>query len=291
MKRKVSSMQKTVCRKQKINCLLSTAYCLLFVACCSLLTIVTGCSDDPVRPLYEKAEENFSNMAYLKAIDNYNEIVNGYPESSYAPASQYKIGLINSLYLKDYRKAMNAYTTLILLYPKSKEIVLAKQDMAEIFIKRGDYRKAIGEYQWLVKNTIGTERDDFQYQIAMTYLKLTDIKQARIELQEVVKSSPNSQIAPQVYYQIANTYYLEGDYSGAINAYERLISLYPSDPYATEARLWKAICIEETGNLDEAMELYTELEKSYPNPDAIRVRMDAIEERENKNIPVARKEN
>ena len=39
------------------------------------------------------------------------------------------------------------------------------------------------------------------------------------------------------------------------------------------------------------MELYTELEKSYPNPDAIRVRMDAIEERENKNIPVARKEN
>jgi len=121
MKRKVSSMQKTVCRKQKINCLLPTAYCLLFVACCSLLTIVTGCSDDPVRPLYEKAEENFSNMAYLKAIDNYNEIVNGYPESSYAPASQYKIGLINSLYLKDYRKAMNAYTTLILLYPKSKE--------------------------------------------------------------------------------------------------------------------------------------------------------------------------
>jgi len=49
--------------------------------------------------------------------------------------------------------------------------------------------------------------------------------------------------------------------------------------------------LKRQGNLDEAMELYTELEKSYPNPDAIRVRMDAIEERENKNTPVARKEN
>src|SRR3970040_1644498 len=129
--------QKSEVRSQKfLFCILYSVFCLL---------LLTSCSDDPVRPLYEKAEENFSNMAYLKAIDNYNEIVNGYPESSYAPASQYKIGLIKSLYLKDYRKAMNAYTTLILLYPKSKEVVLAKQDMAELFIKKGVYWKVLAQ--------------------------------------------------------------------------------------------------------------------------------------------------
>ena len=255
----------------------------------SLVTVVTGCSADPAQSLYEKAEGLFSQMTYAKAIESYSNIVNKYPESPYAPASQYKIGLINNLYLKDMRRAMNAYTTLMLLYPDSKEVLLARQDMAEIYARKGDYRKTIGEYQWLMRNSGGIQRDNFQYQIAMTYLKLTDIKQTRIELQEIVKNSPDSTLAPEIYYQIANTYHLEGDYKEAINAYERVISLYPDNSYANEARLNKAVCIEETGDIAEAMRFYKELEKSYPNPEVIKVRIDAIEARENKNTPVALK--
>ena len=48
--------------------------------------------------------------------------------------------------------------------------------------------------------------------------------------------------------------------------------------------------MEETGNLVEAVELYKELEKSYPNPEIIKIRLDAIEAREKKNIPVVLKE-
>ncbi|MBI3755069.1 MAG: tetratricopeptide repeat protein [Deltaproteobacteria bacterium] len=281
--------------------LLPVAYCLS-----PLFFLFTACSQDPAMPAYEKAEELFSQRAYTKAINSYSNIVNKYPESPYASASQYKIGLINHLYMADIRRAMNAYATLMLLYPDSKEVALARSDLADIYIHKGDYRKALGEYQWLVKNTGGDRRDNFQYQIAMAYLKLTDIKQARIELQEaylkltdikqarielqeVIKSSLNSPLGPQVYYQIANTYYLEGDYKAAIKSYERVISSYPKNPYADEARLGKAVCIEETGNLAEAVELYKELEKSYPNPDVIKIRLDAIEAREKKNTPVARK--
>lgn len=262
---------------------LLTTYCLLF-------TIFAGCSQDPAMPAYEKAEELFSQRAYTKAINSYSNIVNKYPESPYAPASQYKIGLINHLYMADIRKAMNAYATLMLLYPDSKEVALARSDLADIYIHKGDYRKALGEYQWLVKNTGGAKRDNFQYQIAMAYLKLTDIKQARIELQEVIKSSLNSPLGPKVYYEIANTYYLEAHYKEAIKAYELVASLYPNSQYAYEAQLGKAVCIEETGNLAEAVELYKELEKSYPNPGVIKIRLDAIEAREKKNTPMALKE-
>ncbi len=262
---------------------LFTVYCLLF-------TVFTACSQDPALSAYEKAEDLFGKMAYTKAIKSYSSIVNKYPESPYAPASQYKIGLIHNLYSEDIQKAMNAYTTLILLYPKSPEVMLARQDMADIYIRMGNYRKAIGEYQWLINNTVGERRDSFQYQIAMIYLKLTDIKQARIEFEEILKKSPGSPLAPQVYYQIANTYYLEGDYKSAVNAYEKVVSLYPAGPYAQEAMLWKAICIEETGNLTEAMSLYRELEKSHPNPDVIKLRINGIEGRENKNIPATLKE-
>lgn len=262
---------------------------LLVTGHCSLLTVVAGCSQDPAQPLYENAEGLFSQMRYEKAIEAYSNIVNKYPESPYAPASQYKIGLINNLYLKNVRRAMYAYSALMLLYPDSKEVLLARQDMAEIYARKGDYRKAIGEYQWLMKNSRGVQRDNFQYKIALTYLKLTDIKQTRIELQEIVKNSPNSTLAPEIYYQIANTYYLEGDYKEAINGYDMVISLYPANSYADEARLKKAVCIEETGNLAEAMRLYKDLENSYPNPEIIKLRIDAIETRENKPSPVALK--
>lgn len=263
-------------------------YCLLFFL---LFIVLNGCSEDPALPAYEKAEELFSQRAYIKAINSYSNIVSKYPESPYAPASQYKIGLINHLYLSDTKRAMNAYAALLLLYPNSKEVASARSDMADIYIKKEDYRKAIGEYQWLIKNAKGAERENFQYQIAMTYLKLTDIKQARIELQEIVRNSLNSPLGPQVYCQIANTYYLEGDYKEAIKAYEQVISSYPKSPYADEARLGKAACIEETGNLAEAVELYKELEKSYPNPEIIKIRLGAIEARENKNAPLSLKEN
>lgn len=264
---------------------------LLFISYFLLLTVFSGCSDDPALPLYDKAEELFSKGAYSKAIETYTNIVNKYPESSYAPASQYKIGLINHLYLKNIQKAMNAYATLMLLYPDSKEVIMARQDRADIYIALGDYRKAIGEYQWLMKNSGGRERDNFQYQMAMVYLKLNDIKQARIELHEIIKNPLDSPLAPQVYYQIANTHYLEGDYQEAIKAYEKTASLYPKSPYASEAMLGKIICIEEEGNLTEAVRLYIELEKSYPNPEIIKMRIAGIETREKKNALLGAKEN
>ncbi|HAG51184.1 MAG TPA: hypothetical protein DHU69_08490 [Deltaproteobacteria bacterium] len=261
------------------------------IFCLLLFTVFFGCSQDPALPLYEKAEEYFSKMDYLNAVEGYSSVVSKYPESSYAPTSQYKIGFINSHYLKNVSRAMNAYATLILLYPKSKEVILARQDLADIYINSGDYRRAIGEYQWLMENAGIAQRDDYHYQIAAAYLKLTDLRQARIEFQEIVKNSPNSQLGPQVYYQIANTYYLEGNCQDAIKAYENVALFYPSSPFASEAKLGKAMCIEEMGNLTEAVELYRELEKSYPNPDIIRVRIEGIESRENKTFPIALKEN
>lgn len=264
------------------QCPMRFALVLLFTIHWSLITVVTGCSQDPAIPAYEKAEGLFSKMAYEKAIIGYGNIVAKYPESPYAPASQYKISLIQNLYQKNVQKAMNAYITLILLFPNSKEAAMARQDMAEIYIKKNEYERAIGEYQWLIKNKIGADRDIFQYQIAMAYLKLNDIKQARIELQEIIKLSPDSALTPQVYYQIANTYYMEGDYKEAIKIYERVTSLYQDSPYAVEARLGRIVCIEEIGNLTEAMRLYKELEKDYPNPEVIKIRIAGIEAREKK---------
>ncbi|MBI5286889.1 MAG: tetratricopeptide repeat protein, partial [Deltaproteobacteria bacterium] len=118
-----------------------------------------------------------------------------------------------------------------------------------------------------------------QYEMAMSYMRLNDIKQARIELQELIMLSPYSAIAPQVYYQIASLYSLEGNLQEAIRNYDKVMSLYPGSPYSKEAMFEKASILEGAGNLRDALTLYKKLEGVYPNQEALRIRLEGIQGR------------
>lgn len=252
-------------------------FILLLTVHCSLLTVLIACSQDPALSLFKKAEDTLARGLYQEAIDDYKVVVDKYPGSPYAPQARYKIGLIYHLFLMDTRKAQEAYTALLLIYPAGKEVPSARRALAEIYTQLGDYQKAIGEYEELVKTSWGEERDRFRYEIAMGYLRLNDIRQARIELQELLRDSPFSEIAPQVYHQIAHLYHLEGNLQEAIKTYDRVIQSYPDSPYSKESVFEKATLLEETGNLREALTLYEKLKGVYPNQQALEVRLVGVE--------------
>lgn len=244
-----------------------------------LLTVLISCSDDPATHAYQKADELLSKGQHQKAIKAYKNIAEKYQESILAPQAQYKIGQIYRLYLNDDHEAIRAYETLLLMYPYSKEVLSARKDMAEIYTRQGIYQKAITEYQWLIRNSRSVEREKFHYEIAMCYLKMSDATQARIELQELVKDSPSEELAAKIYFQIANTFYLEGKLKDAIKAYDDVINNYPDNLLAIEARFNKAVCLEETDNLRDALALYRAVADKYANKDAVQERISGIEAR------------
>ncbi len=250
------------------------ATCILLLA-----AVLNSCSDDPAIHTYQKADELLSKGQYAKAIKAYKNIAEKYQESILAPQAQYKIGQIYRLYLNDDNEAVKAYETLILMYPYSKEVISARKDMAEIYTRQGIYQKAITEYQWLIRNSRSVEREKFHYEIAMCYLKMSDATQARIELQELVKNSPSPELAPKIHYQIANTFYIEGKHKDAIKAYDDVINNYPDDVFAIEARFNKAVCLEETDDLRDALALYRAVADKYTNKDAVKERISGIEAR------------
>ncbi len=250
-------------------------YSALFI----LITLITACSKDGALIIFERAEKFLGNGNYVRALETYNHLADKHPESTYAPTSKYKIGLIHYIYMGDKQRALEAYFSLILMYPESKDIAFARKDMAEIYSNDGDHRRAIGEYQWFIENSTGPERDDFHYHIAMEYQKLSDFKQAIIELQDILKDSPFTPIAPKLYYQIATNQYLDGNLNEAIDTYDRLVSLYPENHLSLEARLGKAIAMEEQDRLIEAKEILRSLEATYPNKDVIKVRLSWINKR------------
>jgi TolA-binding protein len=253
---------------------------LFFLSFSTLLMVfLSGCGEHPEVEIFNEAERLLSEGQYLAAIENYNRVFDSFPESPYAPRSQYKIGLIYSLYLSDFQKAMKAYSTLFYMYPVSPEVVLARMDRARVFTSLGDHWNAIEEYQWLMENGPADRRDRFQYNIAVEYLKMNDFGQARVELMELLSSMPSTPLAPECNYQLANIYYLEGYLEEAIEAYDEVISKFQGHWVSLEAKLGKATVLEEAGRLKEALRVLKELEDEYPNREAVKIRIASTEER------------
>ena len=79
-------------------------------------------------------------------------------------------------------------------------------------------------------------------------------------------------------------------YRRAAAAFEQTEKRFPESKAAQEARLGQATVFEELGQWDEAMEVLSALEKSYPVKQIIKIRMTRIRERlARQNPPIRRK--
>lgn len=253
-----------------------TAYIFFFMLSLSAI-VFSACTADPGGVVFEKAEKQFSRGEIEPALGQYQYIVDKYPESAFAPKSQYRIAQIYNRNLGDRKRAMEAYSTLYFMYPNSPETVDARVDIAAIYAANGEHRLAIEQYQRVLSER-PSEYAKFQYRIAMEYIMLNDFTQARVEFTELLNRASRD-LKPEIEYQIANTFYIEGNLKDAIDRYEKIISRYPESLFALNAKLGIAKSFSETGRLSEAMVILKELKGVYPNKDTVDVMIDAVQVR------------
>ncbi|MBI5344071.1 MAG: tetratricopeptide repeat protein [Deltaproteobacteria bacterium] len=249
--------------------------CILLLIAASFLF---ACSSDPARERFDKAEGLLSDGRHAEALAEYTYVVNNFQGSPDAPRSQYRIAFIYENFLTDKKRARDAYFTLSHVYPNSAEALLAGKSLAKMHSDDGEHEKAIAEYQKLIGQR-PEERDRLKYLIAMEYMKTGDLKQARIELTELLKAASDKEAAAEAGFQIANTYYLEGDTKNALDAYDAAASKYPDSRMAIEARLSKAKALEDAGRLDEAIEILRSLQAKHPDKEVIGAKIEWIENR------------
>ncbi|MBI5468773.1 MAG: tetratricopeptide repeat protein, partial [Deltaproteobacteria bacterium] len=82
-------------------------------------------------------------------------------------------------------------------------------------------------------------------------------------------------------FQIASTYYLEGDTKEALKGFEGVIKEYPDSPIYYEALFAKARVYDEEGRLAEALEILRGLDGKYPNREALKTAVEWTEKRLN----------
>jgi tetratricopeptide (TPR) repeat protein len=239
-----------------------------------------SCAKDPVKDDFDRADKLCEKEHYEEAAEMFREIAILNPHSDYAPKALFRSGTINYLYLKRYEDAVEDFAYLVFYYPEDKLAFESQADIVDIYMNKIDnYAQAIVELRKLIENYPGHgDIDQYQYKLARCYYFMRDFDQARLEYLILLDSYRRTKLKPDIYYDIANTYFVEGGgkVDKALEYYGKLIDEYPNSPLVPEAKFYSAAALEEKGELDEALKAYEELLPIYPNPSMVALRIEGI---------------
>jgi TolA-binding protein len=82
---------------------------------------------------------------------------------------------------------------------------------------------------------------------------------------DLVKSSPNSPLAPRAEYDIARTYDHEGDWMAAIRQYDGWVTNHPGDPLLPEVQFYRALANAKAGMGTNALMQFTNFVARFPS--------------------------
>ncbi len=228
---------------------------------------------------FSKAEQFQEQGNYEEAARIFEKIYRHHSEFYLAERALFQVGEIRNLYLKKYHEALLAYLLVEKDYPDSPLAKKALQQVANIYKNQlRDYPRAIVTYQKLLDNGVDIA-DQVQYEVADSYFRLNNFEQARIEFESLLKNYPESSLTAEVQYRVAVATSLEGDLKKAADIFKLVAEKWPDSTYAIEARLGLAGVLEEREELKVALEVLEGLRGIYPSPEVLEKRINQVKER------------
>ncbi len=240
-----------------------------------VLSLSLGCSSDIEQGL-ESANDLLYQHQYIDAERLYRKILqqleSNRPLEPSGDAQRLlvleRLGRINSLYLRDYTKAIEDYRELVTHYSKSDEAFAARITVADIYHhKLGKPQAALDELQKLVVQFPDRPRTRWaQLQVITIYLQLKNYEQARMEAEMLVRKWSTSDEARQAQFLIANSYFVQSRYTEAMATYTRLLENSPDPEFASLINFEIANCLQGLGEDTKALEYYYACLADHPNP-------------------------
>lgn len=103
-----------------------------------------------------------------------------------------------------------------------------------------------------------------------------EYENARESYNEFLRQFAVSQHRFDAHMGIAESYYREGKWNEAVEAFQRVAERYPADPRAPEALMKIAICQQKAGQKEQAVATLQSLIKTHPNWDRIQQAQDQL---------------
>ncbi len=265
------------------------------------------------------AESLFQTEEYKRAIKEHRKLIKNYPDSTYAPRSQYSVGACYQA-LGKYQRAVSEYQKVIDIYPTSDkvaEVVESQYRIGNLFFGEeikskfkkafveSNYARAAKVYRLVVKNApYGPRAAEVNYRIGLCYLKGGNWSEAISEYEKFIENYPESQWVERAFYEIGLSYlnqslsplYDQTMTEQALKQFKEFRKRFPDSSLSKEAEE-KINCLrerkakrtykigqfyEKQGSIQAARIYYQETVDNYPDSDWARSARERLNELESK---------
>ncbi|MDI6794299.1 MAG: outer membrane protein assembly factor BamD [bacterium] len=204
------------------------------------------------RAVYEKGQKRYQDGDYKGALESFRDLIDRFPESEYAELARAAVKLMTSeenkkaaaglleeasgaLENKQQEKASEILRKITKQYPLTPQAEQAEEMLLDLLRKKEDkaayevYRDALqdlGEnrYQRAVRKL---------EQLTLTYPESSYVEPAKEAINEARRGILNEQAKRDL--DIAQKYYVLGDYERALEGFQRVKEAYPTSDHAGEA--------------------------------------------------------
>ncbi len=250
---------------------------LLLIACLLTLTALgLSCSRGA---LLDNAQAAWDRADYAAAAAYYEQFLKENPGSEKAEFARLRVATICQRDLKQYDRAIEHYIHFIEEFPKSPDIIQAREQLAACYGLTRKYREAINEYEGVLpKISEVDKRRQLRLNIADMYFDLNDRGQALAEYQKVVADAPYDNLTERALLRIGGIRLLRDEYEDAIPAYQT-VAAYTKDPVIRRtARFGIADCYVRTLQYDLAIRVLEQTDPDPKAPNYIQKRIASIRE-------------
>lgn len=142
---------------------------------------------------YVLAEKYFEQGKYERSIQNLLNIIEEYPKASLAGKALYFLGDIYHFKIKDYRKAIAEYQNLIQKFPQNRFVANAQFKIGECCRKLEKWRDAIKAYGKFIEDYSQYGYSDYaQFYVGQCYEKLGEWREANDAYSSISMNYPES---------------------------------------------------------------------------------------------------
>jgi len=243
--------------------------------------VVSACTSSRIDRALKSADALRGAQNFDAALSAYQSIIKKFPGKPKLSKVYLHLGDLYFYNLKENDHAVDTYNVVLQKWPLSSDAALAMQHLAELYGQESRYDRVIEMYSDLLKYfPENPDRYSFMHEIAAMYLKMNNFIQARLELQPLLndKDVP-ADIQAQSWYDMGETYFLEGNESQAITYYKKVIELFPKSTLVPMAKLQMAQCYEDLNDLPNAVALEREIRTQYPDNEAVTAKLKFMEKR------------
>ncbi len=196
--------------------------------------------------------------------DAFEQLLVEYPKGKFVFDARLRIGDAY-FFLKDYKRAIGSYRTVIRLYADSASIDYAYYQLGQSYFKDGNNTEAFKAFDGLIKELpLSPLADDAQFTQGWINFQRKEYGEAIKEFQKLVKKYPNSELAPRAYYSLGDSYYNLQQYVAAEKSYREVLRQFPKSNYVADATTGIQYCLIALGKDAEAVEVIDDFVKENP---------------------------